>query len=359
MGSLQDLTPYYPMRQRDIILPILALRAQDMPLNINRRKFSQLAFLHLLSLKAGAVFSTDTQSSWLPEPEEAGYVPTPQGRLWYRINGKEHIAKGKTPLVCLHGGPGASHHYLLPLVDLADERPVIFYDQLDCGLSDRPNDKTNWTVDRFVSEIDVLRNALNLSQVALYGNSCGSTWIAPYAAAKPAGLRAVIFASPYLAAEPFLQDVKKLRAELPPEILQTMEKHEAAGTTDSDEYHEAVFAWYQRHVCRNDPWPDYLMRTIELFSNDLYHYMWGPAEPKLDGVLKDFDAREALREIDSPSWYVCGEFDEMTPQTTKAFAELTPGAQFTAIKGASHTPHIEQRETFMRAAREFLAANAD
>ena len=330
-----------------------------MTVQLNRRKFTQVALVNLLTLNAGSILAADATSTWLPEPQEAGYIPTPQGRLWYRINGKEHIAKGKTPLVCLHGGPGASHHYLLPLLDLADERPVIFYDQLDCGLSDRPNDKANWTVERYVGEIDMLRNALNLSQVALYGNSCGSTWIAPYASRKPAGLRAAIFASPYLAAEPFLKDVEKMRAELPAEILRVMEKHEAANTTDSDEYHEAVFVWYQRHVCRNDPWPAYLMRTIELFSNDLYHHMWGPAEPKLNGILKDFDAREMLKEINCPSWYVCGQFDEMTPQTTKAFADLTPGAQFSAIKDASHTPHIEQREIFMRGAREFLAAHAD
>lgn len=326
---------------------------------VSRRSFLKFSLLNLLSIRFAALSASESTSAWLPEPQEAGYVPTPHGRLWYRINGKEHFANGKTPLLCLHGGPGASHHYLLPLLDLADERPVIFYDQLDCGLSERPNNKANWTTERFVSEIDTVRNALNLSQVALYGNSCGSTWIAPYAARNPAGLRAAIFASPFLAAEPFIKDVEKLRAALPPEILQTMEEHETAGTTDSEAYHDAVFTWYQRHVCRNDPWPNYLMRTIELFGNDLYHYMWGPAEPKLDGVLKDFDARGMLEKIKCPSWYVCGEFDEMTPKTTKGFAELTPDAQFTAIKNASHTPHIEQREVFMTATRRFLAANAD
>ena len=326
---------------------------------LSRRKFTQLAMLNFLAVKLNLSEAAEASTDWLPEPDEAGYIATPNGRLWYRINGKRHFASGKTPLVCLHGGPGASHHYLLPLIDLADERPVIFYDQLDCGLSDRPNDKKNWTIERFISEIDLVRNALNLSQVALYGNSCGSTWIAPYAAGHPAGLRAVIFASPFLAAAPFIRDAKTLRAELPPEILKTMEQHEAADTTDSDEYHEAVSVWYQRHVCRLDPWPSYLMRTIELFSNDLYHYMWGPAEPMLTGVLRDFDAGEALAKIKCPSWFVCGEYDEVTPASTQQFAAITPGSKFSAIADASHTPHIEQRRSFIRAAREFLAANAD
>jgi proline iminopeptidase len=152
---------------------------------INRRNFSKLLISNSLLMQSSLLFAADkvAQSS-IPDPEESGYIPTPNGRIWYRINGKEHFSAGKTPLVCLHGGPGSSHHYLLPLLDLAKDRPVILYDQLDCGLADRPNVKKNWTVKRFVAEIDILRDALNLSEIALYGNSCGSTWIAPYAAKK-------------------------------------------------------------------------------------------------------------------------------------------------------------------------------
>ena len=326
---------------------------------MDRRRFSALCLTTMASLQSRIANSATATSEWLPEPEEAGYIATPQGRLWYRINGKRHFSSGKTPLLCLHGGPGATHHYLLPIVDLADERPVVFYDQLDCGLSDRPNDPANWTVGRFVNEIDIVRNALKFSKVALYGNSCGSTWIAPYAASNPKGLQAAIFASPYLASQPFLNDTARLRAALPPDILAVMEQHEQAGTTDSDAYHEAVYVWYQRHVCRNKQWPPYLMRTIELFSNDLYSHMWGPAEPKLTGTLKTFDATPMLAKIKCPSWFVCGEYDEMTPATTRAFAELTSGALFTSINDASHTPHIEQREVFMREARKFLNTYAD
>ena len=326
---------------------------------LNRRTFSALLLSNALLLKSSLLFAGENDAAFIPEPEESGYIPTPQGRLWYRINGKRHFSAGKTPLVCLHGGPGSSHHYLLPLLDLANERPVILYDQLDCGLADRPNDKKNWTVERFVSEIDILRNALNLSSVALYGNSCRSTWIAPYAAQNPAGLEAIIFASPYLAAEPFQKDVAVLRKALPAEIIDTLETHEQAGSIHSDEYHDAVYTWYKRHVCRLEVWPDHLMRTIDLFNNDLYEYMWGPSEPKLTGTLDSFDARADLKKIKAPCWFVCGEFDEMTPATTRAFADLSPNATFSAIKNASHTPHIEQRAEFINQASMFLAKHAD
>ena len=87
-----------------------------MTIRTNRRRFNQVALLNLLAAKTKGVIAAAPLSTWLPEAEESGYIPTPQGRLWYRINGKQHFASGKTPLICLHGGPGASHHYLLPLV---------------------------------------------------------------------------------------------------------------------------------------------------------------------------------------------------------------------------------------------------
>jgi len=75
-------------------------------------------------------------------------------RVWYRRVGDG----GQTPLLILHGGPGAGHDYLEPLEALADERPVIFYDQLGCGRSDKPDDPSRWHIERFVREVDLVRH---------------------------------------------------------------------------------------------------------------------------------------------------------------------------------------------------------
>ncbi len=57
--------------------------------------------------------------------------------MWYHQEGK---GPG-IPLLTLHGGPGASSNYLKLLLALADERPVILYDQLGGGRSERPCDR--------------------------------------------------------------------------------------------------------------------------------------------------------------------------------------------------------------------------
>ena len=101
---------------------------------------------------------------------EEGYIEVPGGKVWYRAVGDEANA---IPLLCLHGGPGFTHHYLEPLESLADRRRVIFYDQLGCGRSDRPGDLTLWNVDRFVEELARVRSALDLDRLHLFGSSWG------------------------------------------------------------------------------------------------------------------------------------------------------------------------------------------
>ncbi|MCK4564882.1 MAG: alpha/beta fold hydrolase [Verrucomicrobia bacterium] len=77
-------------------------------------------------------------------------------RIWYR-----RIGSGDAiPLLTLHGGPGSGHDYLEPLEKLAVDRPVILYDQLGCGKSDQPDDRSLWRMERFLTELDEVREAL-------------------------------------------------------------------------------------------------------------------------------------------------------------------------------------------------------
>ncbi len=101
---------------------------------------------------------------------DEGFIEVPGGRVWYRAVGDQTDA---TPLLCLHGGPGFTHYYLEPLETLAEHRRVIFYDQLGCGRSDRPDDVTLWTVDRFVEELAQVHTTLQLERLHLFGSSWG------------------------------------------------------------------------------------------------------------------------------------------------------------------------------------------
>ena len=90
-----------------------------------------------------------------------GYIEVPGGRVWYCEEGE---GEG-LPLLCLHGGPGFTHHSVASMTDLADERRVILFDQLGCGKSDRPGDESMWNTPRYVEEVAAVVEALGLATV--------------------------------------------------------------------------------------------------------------------------------------------------------------------------------------------------
>lgn len=240
----------------------------------------------------------------------------------------------------VHGGPGFSHHYLL-LSDLASDRPVIFYDQLDSGNSERPADPANWTIERFVSEIDAMRNALKLHRLILFGGSWGAALAAEYATRRPSGLVGLVLQSPLLSTRRWIADNMAYRAQLPKEVQTVLGEHEAAGTIDSEAYQKAVMQFYKRHLNRTDPWPEELVHSFELFNMDLYTRMWGKTEFSASGTLKDYDVTGRLGRIEVPTLFICGEHDEATPDACRYFASLVPRSTVKVIPGASHTAHLE------------------
>ena len=107
----------------------------------------------------------------VPPPKE-GFVDVIGGRIWYQTMG----SGDETPLLVIHGGPGArSCGYLASLAQLAESRPVIVYDQLGSGRSDRPSDTALWSVPRFVDEVSKLREALDLDELHILGHSWGGS----------------------------------------------------------------------------------------------------------------------------------------------------------------------------------------
>ena len=172
-------------------------------------------------------------------PERTGYADAPGGRIWWRMDGVRHLRSQRVPLIGIHGGPGGSHDYLLPLTRLSEERTIILYDQLDCGDSDKPGDARNWTVERFVAEVDALRTALEIDRCIILGHSWGGLIAVEYAARNPAGLQGAILASPLISAARWIADNLAHRAALPPDVQIALERHEAEGTTSDPGYQAA------------------------------------------------------------------------------------------------------------------------
>jgi proline-specific peptidase len=213
-----------------------------------------------------------------------------------------------------------------------------------------------WTVERFVDEVDRVRNALGLDRLVVLGSSWGGSVAASYAIRQPPGLAGLVLASPLISTERWIADNTEYREQLPDETQKILDEHEAAGTTGSPEYQQAVMEFYTRHLNRMDPWPDELNRAFELANFDLYVTMWGNTEFNATGTLEDFDVSGDLGRIEAPTLMICGEYDEATPAACRDFAAKIPNARVEIVEDASHTSHLEQRDAFMAKLREFLAS---
>ena len=133
-----------------------------------------LAVVRALSLKSAKVETLD------------GFFLNRGHSFWYRIARPDLMqTKGAAaPLVVCHGGPQVPSDYLFGLEGL-DDRPVIWYDQLGCGRSDKPEAITTsgdatYSVEASAKDLEKLLSTLKLlvptfanKRFHLYGQSWG------------------------------------------------------------------------------------------------------------------------------------------------------------------------------------------
>ncbi len=276
-------------------------------------------------------------------------------QVWYRIVG-EGEESGKLPLLVLHGGPGAPHDYLEPLEEMAATgRRVIFYDQLGCGNSDRPSDPAMWSVDLFLEELGIIRQELGLDNIHILGQSWGGMLGMEYALTDPEGVASLTVANSPASMIHWVSEANRLRADLPIEVQQILLKHEEAGTTDDPEYEEAMQAFYLRHVCRLDPWPDYVNRAFEKLGDEVYNTMNGPSEFHVIGKLKNWDITDRLGQIHIPTLIISGRYDEATPEIAEEVHLGIPNSEWVLFEHSSHMPHAEEPERYRQVLGDFLS----
>jgi proline iminopeptidase len=244
--------------------------------------------------------------------------------------------------------------YLSSLAGLAAERPVIFYDQLGCGNSERPGNASLWQAERFVAELAAVIAALGLDRVHILGQSWGSMLATDYALTRPGGIASLVLASPPLSIPLWLADARVWISRMPGDVQLAIARHEEAGTLDDPEYVSATEAYYRRHVCRLDPYPAAVAAAFATMSHDVYSAMWGPNEFFMTGNLKDYDQTDRLGEIDVPTLFTCGRFDEATPEATAWYASLVPQARVAVFDQSSHMAHVEEESAYLATVGAFL-----
>jgi proline iminopeptidase len=271
------------------------------------------------------------------------------GHIWYRKSG---TATG-APAILVHGGPGFGSYYMKALEALSDHRQVVRYDQLGAGRSDRLTDRTKMTIEHFVRELESLRAHLGYSRFHLIGHSWGTILGFEYYRAHPEHVASLTLAGAVLDAPAYEPYAKSLIATLSDSAQRAIRTREAEQKYDAPDYQAALEEFYGKYVWRR-PNQTELDSTLKTVNEQIYNYMWGPSEFTVTGTLKTYDATPHLKDVNVPTLYMAGEFDEVGPDLVRGFANRTPGARFFLIPNSAHLFEWDNPDASIHEIREFL-----
>lgn len=297
-----------------------------------------------------------------PAERTEGNIQVNGGKVWYETFGD---LKNKTPIIVVHGGPGWPK-YLDPLSQMSTQfdRPVIFYDQLGCGNSDKPTDTSLWTLDRSVAELRDIMSAFKdqygVEDFHLLGHSYGAAIVLQLASEENAKvIKSITLASPLINSNIFIQDTLKLISSMPDsdEFLKLIKKFEnGASQEDPDHkrYLELVGIFEANFVYGSALNHPAVLRSEAEHNDDVYNTMWGPFEFSATGNLRDLDLIPTLSSSSTPILITGGGFDEVRPETLENFKQATQNPTLIIYRDSAHMPHLEEGQKYMADLEEFL-----
>jgi proline iminopeptidase len=275
-------------------------------------------------------------------------LPVQGGRIWYKRSG---TGTG-TPMVLIHGGPGAGSFYLKPFEAIGDDRPIIRYDQLGAGKSDRLTDTTLMVASRYVEELDSLRRALGYDKWYLNAQSWGTVVALEYYKAHPEHVAGIIFGGAVFDWRAYVKEANAWTAQLTDSSQKAIAQWKKDGNAETPAFKAASDEFYSKFVWRTPVKAD-LDSTMAMYGYPQYNYIQGAYEFVVTGTFKDYDQTAFLPKIKVPVLVTTGEFDEVGPKTVARHAKMIPGARFIVYKGAAHVTSWDAPEANVKDVREF------
>jgi proline iminopeptidase len=302
-----------------------------------------------------AVSRLNSGYDFVPMSQSEGTIAVPGGTVWFkRVGGGPGL-----PLLAVHGGPGLPHNYLLSLQRLADEREVIFWDQLGCGNSESPSNAGLWTVDRSVAEMDAVIGGLGLERFHLFGNSWGGMLAQQYVLDVASTAVSLTISNSIASIPQFAEMVARLKQDLDRATQSAIDRHEAAGTTSSPEYQDAIRTWNETYLCRVQPWPHDLQDAFVRMGTEVFETMFGPSDFHIVGTISSWDVFDRLPEIVLPTLVVAGRYDECAHEHMWEMHRRIRNSRFELFESSSHMPFIEEPQRFDGVLRDFLRHHDD
>jgi proline iminopeptidase len=289
-------------------------------------------------------------------------IDTPAGRhqVWVKRIGNNPGLR----VLLLHGGPGATHEYLEACDSYLPGAGIeyYYYDQLGSGFSDRPEDPSLWDLDRFVDEVEQVRQALGLGpdNFVLYGHSWGGILATEYALRHQEHLRAIVISnmmSSVPAYNAYAEQV--LMPAMDSVALAEIKALEASGDIENPRYMELLNEQhYVHHVLRMpvEDWPDPAVRGFAHINPAIYVSMQGPSELGIsaDASLAHWDRSADLASIDVPALVIGARHDTMDPGHMEMMAGRLPQGRYLFCPDGSHMAMYDDQAVYFAGLVDFL-----
>ena len=296
-------------------------------------------------------------------PLQEGFVDAHGVMIYYKILGRGE------PLMIVHGGPGASHDYFLPyLLPLTRHNKVVFIDERGSGRSQKLEERSGYTVENMVEDVEMVRTSLNLGKINLLGHSYGGALAQAYALKYQRNLSHLILGSTWSSTITMNQVLLRMKQNMAPELRERIDRMEAAGLFGHGKEYEKnrytaeymIAAWgegYFPYLYQNRPDPNYDAIGQGTSAWDLYREMWGEhGEFVIDGNLKSVEYTDRLASIKVPTLIVVGDHDECDPSLSQVMHGKIDGSKLLILPKAGHMTFVDQTALFIAGVDQFLHA---
>ena len=285
-------------------------------------------------------------------------IKTPKGtfNVWTKRFGNNP----KIKILLLHGGPAMTHEYMECFETFFQREGFEFYeyDQLGSYYSDQPNDTTLWKTERFVEEVEQIRQAIGADQSNFYivGNSWGGILGMEYALKYQKNMKALLVSNMVASAPEYGKYAQEVLAkQMNPKILAEIRAIEAKKDFANPRYMELLIPnFYHEHICRLTNWPDALNRSFKHVNNAIYTQMQGPSEFGISGLLANWDIKNRLKEISIPTLMIGAKYDTMDPKAMEEQSKMVQHGEYLYCPNGSHLAMWDDQKTYMNGVISFI-----
>jgi proline iminopeptidase len=275
--------------------------------------------------------------------------------IYFDVDGAGLVADGaamreKPVAFVIHGGPGSDHTgFRVPFAPLTEKLQLVYFDHRGSGRSAR-GDKSRYTLDENVEDMEALRRYLGFGPIVSIGTSYGGMVAMAHAARHPGSVSHLVLVVT-AAHSGFIPKSREIVAQRgTPEQVSLCEDI-YAGRIDTPEklrdYHHHMGPLYARH---HDPSVSLERLKRGIHSPDALNAAFAPG-----GFMHTMDLRPELAVIRAPTLVIAGRHDWIcAPEFSEEIHRLIPGSKLRIFDESSHSIRVDEPDRLRREILEFV-----